>query len=565
MKKRILVVDDQKINRGILTQLLSSDYEVVCAENGQQALELLREKYASFLSAVILDLIMPVMDGYEFLAEKDRDEKLRNIPTIVTTSSDSAESEKKALCLGAWDFVVKPYDAAILKLRLQSVIARSQMTAFERIKYLAEYDTLTGIFNKGKFCTDTRRMLETHREQPFTLIQFDIDHFKMYNSFFGTERGDELLRFIADYLKRSFSRYPVCTYGRMDSDLFAVCLPVESRTAIEETAADLKRALQEYRSDFILVPSAGVYMISDRTLPIEGMLDRASIAAKSVKGRFSECCAFFEDTMQQRLEKEQQIINEMREALTAGQFKVYLQPQIDLQSGRPCGAEALVRWEHPRKGVVSPGLFISVFEHNGFIVNLDRYIWEEVCRGIRRWMDAGVEVPPISVNVSRIDLYNPRLPEDLKALVEKYNILPSCLNLEITESVFTENTEALNRMVCRFRDMGFLVLMDDFGSGYSSLNVLKDVDVDVLKIDMRFLSNTQNEQKSRTIISAVVQMAREIGISVVTEGVETQEQADFLRSIGCNFAQGYLFSEPVTLEQYELLLQQSDDAREQNS
>jgi EAL domain-containing protein (putative c-di-GMP-specific phosphodiesterase class I) len=309
--------------------------------------------------------------------------------------------------------------------------------------------------------------------------------------------------------------------------------------------------LKKYPLDFDILPTFGVYVITNRLLPVSSMLDKANLAAKEIKGNYLSGYAYYTEEMGRRLLIEQELINDMNEALETGQFIVYIQPKYRLDSEEPSGAEALVRWKHPEKGLISPGIFIPVFERNGFIVKLDFYVWELVCKELSQWIHEGYDPMPVSVNVSRVNLYSADLVDTLCALTEKYGVPNGMLNLEITESVYTKNPDIMREMIKKLRSRGFVVMMDDFGSGYSSLNMLKDIEVDVLKIDVKFLSDTRNELRSRSIISSIISMAKRISLMTVAEGVEKKEQAEFLSLVGCDFAQGYYYSKPMPCDEYE--------------
>ena len=258
--------------------------------------------------------------------------------------------------------------------------------------------------------------------------------------------------------------------------------------------------------------------------------------------------------MSEEIEKEQRIVNSMKHALEDEQFILYLQPKYELLDNQVAGAEVLVRWQSRERGMVSPGEFIPVFERNGFITKLDCYVWEKTCMMLRKWIDEGKNPRPVSVNLSRVSLYNPKLVETICGLVEKYDIPRYLFQLELTESAYTSNPKVVQETMQRLQNEGFSILMDDFGSGYSSLNVLKDIDVDVLKMDMRFLSDTDKRRRGENILMSVVRMAKWLNMPVVAEGVERREQADFLRSIGCEYVQGFYFAKPMPVEDYEKLV-----------
>lgn len=555
----VLIVDDKAVNRKILCKLLSDDYITVEATNGKEALDILLESNGR-ISAVLLDLVMPEMDGYELLTEMNRTEILKNIPVIVITGNGESDYEIKALELGAWDFVSKPIDAKILKFRLENAIQRSQLSAFRQLKYIAEYDSLTGVYNKTKYFEATRKMIDSNPDKTFVFVRFDIDRFKLVNSYYGTEEGDKLLKFYSDVIGKKIKCFSLWTFGRVDSDIFSFCTTFRSKNDIINLAEYSRSMLKSYNEKFDLVPSFGAYVVDDTSLSIESMLDRASLAVKECKGKYLEYYSFYDDKMGEELMLEQEIINEMAPALAEGQFDIYLQPKYSLSTNEPTGAEALVRWFHPVKGMVSPSVFVPIFERNGFISRLDSFVWEKVCKLLRKWLDDGKRPYPISVNVSRVNIYLPQFVDSLIELVGKYNITPELLNLELTESAYTDNPETLKDVMSKLQSCGFIIMMDDFGSGYSSLNILKDISVNVLKVDMRFLSDTEIKGRGENILASVIRMAKWLDIPVIVEGAETAEQVAFLRSVGCDYVQGFYFAKPMPVHEYEKIMEEKHEA-----
>lgn len=556
-KKTVLIVDDSEINREVLENILEQEYEVLQAENGKVAFSLLKQHHEK-IAAILLDLVMPQMDGYEFLEKMSEQEKYENIPVIVSTGNSDRENEKHALQLGAWDFISKPYDPDIVKFRLKNVIDRSLLTAFERVKYISEFDVLTGIYNKNNFFVKTLAMLRTDRKHPYVFIRMDISRFSLVNSYYGMKKGDELLIYIADFLRQMAEQKHSMTYGCMNGDEFALCFSYEDEEEVSMVTRQIREYLNAYDITFNLVPIFGIYYVKEHDMEVPTMLDNASMAAKQVKGNYINTECVYTDVLRERLDKEQEIINEMNPALEEEQFVVYLQPKYALGTDRPAGSEALVRWIHPVKGMISPGAFIPVFEQNGFVEKLDYYMWEHTCQIIRSWIDRGIEPLPVSVNVSRVNLYNPNLVQQICDLADRYQVPHDLLNLEITESAYTENYNIIVDTLESFHQNGFIVLMDDFGSGYSSLNSLKDIEVDVIKIDMRFFEKANSAGRAECIISAVVRMAKWLGMEIVAEGVETIEQVEFLRSVGCQYVQGYYFAKPMPVNEYEALIQKNE-------
>ena len=304
--------------------------------------------------------------------------------------------------------------------------------------------------------------------------------------------------------------------------------------------------MKKVNKDYNIKVSCGVYVIKDYNMDVSEMYDRAFLAAKNCKGKFVQSVAYYDESMIENMRQEQFIINEVNKALEEEQFEVYLQPKINLVTDRSYGAEALVRWIHPQRGMISPGEFIPIYERNGIIGRLDYYMWSHVCKLLRKWLDEGKNPNPISVNVSRVNIYNPRLVEIFKKLITEYQIPAHLLNLELTESAFMEDQNLVMTTMSKLHKLGFKIMMDDFGSGYSSLNVLKDMEVDYLKVDMKFLQQDQGfNGKGEKVLTSVIRMAKWLHLPSIVEGVETMEQVDFLKCIGCEYAQVYYYEKQI--------------------
>lgn len=554
MEKRntILIADDAKLNRVALGKILGEIYDIIEAADGHEALDILKEK-KNQISAIILDLIMPEFSGYDFLKVYHESEQYKEIPVIIATADSNPKTEQECLEYGAWDFISKPYNPGIIRFRVKNAIERSNLQISKELKYRAEYDVLTGIYNKAKFFQVTREMLDEYPKDKFVLFYMDIEKFKMVNAFFGADEGDRLLQHIAGFLKNKAKLKKKMTYGRIRGDIFCVCFNYNRKKEISTYITSVRKMLSEYPLEFDLVMDIGIYLVTDRSLTLTDMYDRANLAASTCKGSYIKRHAYYTEEMLDRIVREQKIVNCMKDALEKEQFELYLQPKYGLYSYNLDGAEVLVRWRDPERGMISPGEFIPVFERNGFITKLDYYVWEKTCQMIRRWLDEGKNPYPVSVNISRVSLYIPNLVDVIGGLVDKYNIPPGLLQLELTESAYTNNPNAIKEMMEKFQKRGFRILMDDFGSGYSSLNVLKDIAVDTLKIDMKFLSDTDNVERSENILASVVRMAKWLNMPVIAEGVERKEQVLFLRSIGCEYVQGYYFARPMPMKDYEEL------------
>lgn len=294
-----------------------------------------------------------------------------------------------------------------------------------------------------------------------------------------------------------------------------------------------------------------MHLVEDTDVEVSVMLDRAMMARNTIKGDYDRHIAYYNSELTDRMLEEQDILNNMEHALENGEFQVQLQPVYGIDSNQPVSAEALVRWHRPGHGIVSPGVFVPLFEENGFISKMDHSIWEQVCQILASRHDRGLPEIPISVNLSRRSIFNSSLYDEIVALVEKYGIEPRLFRIEVTESSYTENIDLVISMVTRLQDYGFTVLMDDFGSGYSSFNAFSDIPVDILKADMVFMRNLERNPRVASVFTSIVNMAHSLGIPVIAEGVETQEQYEFLHSVGCDYAQGYYCARPMDPDAFE--------------
>ncbi len=550
-RRTVMIVDDQKLNRDILGKLLGEEYELMYAADGQEALELIRANYSK-LSAIILDIFMPVLDGYEVLKIMSADKQLSKIPVIVSSQDNTDETEIKALSLGSQDFIAKPYKAEIIKHRLSNIIKlRENAAVINRI----EKDALTGLYNKEFFVEEARKLLMQNPDKEYDMLCIGVEHFKLVNDTYGLKKGDETLKHIADVIFEACGWNGIC--GRFGADNF-YALREHTTEYTNERFRPWIEKIQKGSCAFDIKLHCGIYEITDRDIDITVMCDRAQLAAERNRGKYDDLFSMYDESLRQKLLDEQFITGSMQNALDNQEFTVYYQPKYDLNTEMIAGAEALVRWIHPVKGFISPGEFIPVFEKNGFITQLDIFVWETTCRNIHKWITMGFPPIAVSVNVSRADIYNPKLVDILLGLVAKYEISMRYLHLEITESAYTENPGQIIEVVGRLRKLGFVIEMDDFGSGYSSLNMLAEMPVDVLKLDIRFIQNEAKESSGRGILSFIISLAKWLNLAVVAEGVETAEQIAVLRSMDCTYVQGFYFARPMKEEDFRQLLNTSD-------
>ncbi len=423
----------------------------------------------------------------------------------------------------------------------------------------SEIGKLTGLYYKNAFFEAARKFLdEKNAEQEFCLVAVDIEHFKLFNEWHGREAGDKFLMSIAAELCKvcNSDKENNGVAGYLGEDDFVI-LVSRSRDLLENLQYNIIARVREYEESAGFLPGFGVYFIEDKSISINMMYDRAKIALSKIRGNYAKRMNFYEHGMMLKMEADHHLLCAVPKALFGHEFIFYLQPKCNMMTGKIVGAEALVRWRKSDGTMVPPNEFIPILEQNGFITSLDKYIWEEVCHFLRSLIDRGIRPVPISINVSRIDVYSMNVAGFIGELLRTYQIDPRLLEVEITEGAYTEKLETINSMVEDIQQRGMNVLMDDFGSGYSSLNMLNDVNVDVLKLDMKFLDISEKAmRKGIGILEAVVNMARMMDMKVIVEGVETKEQVDFLVGMGCEYAQGYFFFKPVTTDVFEELLRE---------
>lgn len=413
-------------------------------------------------------------------------------------------------------------------------------------------DELTGIYNQQSFFECTAKLLADHPEDSFCLIYWNIRKFRTTNDLFGWEAGDKILVHWANKL-RDILHDELAVYGRLDHDNFLCCVTEQFLENSDWTKLG-EISYSAGDTEYHFYSCCGLYRIIDRTLPLSNMIDKARAAMETIKSNYMTLYAWYDESMWNTLVEEQRMNTEFKTAIEEKQFKVYYQPICRSSDGLITSAEALIRWQHPVKGMISPGTFIPLFEKNGFISILDRYVWDEVCAMQQSRLDQGLATVPVSVNVSRVEFYNPSLCDDIRDIAKKHNLSPDLLKIEITESAYADNPVQVMEAVKKLHTYGFSVLMDDFGSGYSSLNMLKDLPIDVLKIDMRFLDDLDKDKKATIVLESIIRLAKWMKLSVVSEGVETQREWEYLRSVECDSVQGYYFYKPMPQEDFIQLL-----------
>ena len=541
-KRNILVVEDNDILREILVTILNPYYNTIEAANGRIALNLLNER--KDISLIMLDIQMPIMNGYEFLEIVSKDDNLRKVPIIVTTSSDSIEDEIKCLESGASDFVPKPYNEEVVLKRVQSII-RLRETSFMLDK--VTYDELTGLYSKTIFYQKVKEHLDLNTEKNYNICCFDIESFTLINDQYGVEKADALLKYMAKNISMVANEETIC--GRLDNEVIACLCPHHEKETYDRFV-DFFSNIMKYAPLKYVVVRVGAYLNMTNMISPITACDNAKLAINQVKHTYGNALAIYDDSLRQNMVYEQKLIDSMEKALEEKEFEVYFQEKRELDSESLKGAEAFIRWKSPEMGFLHPGVFIPLFEKNGFIKVLDRYVLEETCKTIKEWINKGKDVVPVSINISRASTETPDLVNHINEIVGKYELSHELIHIEITEYAYVEDPKYILKFVEQLKKNKYKIELDDFGAGYSSLTALSEINPDVLKLDM---SITQNlEQKNRKmVVSKILEMAKALNMKVVAEGVETTKQAQTLKELGATYGQGYLYSRAISKQDFE--------------
>ena len=546
--KLILIADDIELNRDALEVVLDGQYDLLFAENGKEALEIMC-MHREDLSMLILDLNMPVMNGYEVMERLREDELLQHIPVIVLTADKSAELQ--ALQMGAADFITKPFDIPeIIQTRVSRIL---ELSEGKKLISAAERDRITGLYSRNFFYEYANRLFQYHTEMHMDAAVLNIEQFHSVNAVNGREFGDSVLKRIGEEI-RAFISGTQGIASRVEADRFDLyCLHQPDYRAVLNR---IQEAVNRHSPNVSIHLRMGVMPWREGVEPVL-MLDRAQAACNMVRGNYQNPLMIYNEEMQAQELMNRRLLNDLNSAVSEHQLQVYYQPKYDIQCDPPrlSSAEALIRWKHPELGMVSPGQFVPLFEGNGLISRVDHYVWEEAARQVREWKDRYGFVLPVSVNLSRADVFDPALVDRLIRLIEENHLDYKDIKLEVTESAYTDKASTVLETVHRLRELGFEIEMDDFGSGYSSLNMLSDMPIDVLKMDMKFVRNIETSDTDMRLVKLILDIARYLGVKVVAEGVETEGQLRLLKDVGCDLIQGFYFSRPVPPEEFEKLIE----------
>lgn len=548
IKRKILIVDDDLNIQESFGELLKNDYEPYHATNGEQALEILRRKDIS-ISLVLLDLKMPVMDGYSLLSIMREDEKLKRMPVIALLDDRSTKS--KSLRVGAQDFIIKPYDRS--EIILQRV--KNMITLAEEGNFIlrTENDALTGLATKIYFYEYIKVFDKYNPDIDMDCVVINIKKFHTLNEMLGRRTCDKLLVNIAKALSGLMEDYEGIA-SRVESDTFY--LYISSQDDYQEIILEaLDDAIRKFNKIGRIAFKIGVNRKVDKLLTIEKRFDDALGAMRLNKDSLVTTIMVYDQQMHEKELYNEKLVLEFEKSLANKEFVVYFQPKMDITGEEPTmsSAEALVRWIHPEYGVIGPNVFIPLFESNGLIQRLDKYIWNEACAQIKKWKDEFNKTIRVSINVSRVDLFSAHLIDDLLEIIKDNNISIDDIYLEVTESACMEDAKEVTRRVKALKEQGFIIEMDDFGTGYSSLHMVSSLPIDALKIDMSFIRNILSSEKAKRMVQIILEIAKLLNAKTIAEGVESKEQLIALKEMGIDLVQGFYFSKAIPVEEFNEL------------
>ena len=448
----------------------------------------------------------------------------------------------------------------IIFVGIISFFIRNNRKKKEILEKLAYTDPVTGKANESKFYIEAEKKLQ-YKDCRYAIGYVNIKSFKYINDFYGRDQGDIVLNVVSHMLEDMMQ--PDGIYARFSADRFVFLIPyIDYETLkfnFDNYISEIEISISGYKDTVSIKSTCGVYLVENGDESVRDMVDKAIIAEKLAKDDSNnKSIVLYDKLLNEQFVKNQEMTASMKKALDNGEFVVYLQPKVGINLEKPVGCEALVRWISPDKGFIPVGDFVPLFEKNGFITKVDFYVLEQVCKMLRRRLDAGLPVFPVNVNQSRLHVNDRMYLSMLQNMLNKYDIPMNLVVFEITESAFIEDSRSMIALINKMKAMGFQFSMDDFGSGYSSFNLLKDMNVDELKIDKEFLESTEDSTRSKYIIERIVEMAHGLDIRVVCEGVERKEQVEFLKNIECDIIQGYYYSKPMPIDEYERYLLKFD-------
>ncbi len=588
-KDTVLIVDDERFFCNLLQNILEEKYQTIIASSGSEAIDLLNKQQ---IDLILLDIIMPDLDGYEVCKKIKAIESCRKIPVIFLTVKSETEDEIKGFNLGAVDYIIKPISPPVVKARVATQIALSKANdklqqhafeleqlvsqrtveltreiaekqkVYEKLHYLANYDQLTQLPNRNLFNERLAYVykLAKRNNTSFSLLLIDLDRFKHVNDSLGHHIGDLLLAQVGRRLSECLRG--VDTVARLGGDEFTVTLTdlhkkQDAAVVANKIIVELSKPFDIYGQPIHIGSSIGITSFPDDGDELSSMLKNADMAMYEVKNKGKNAYKFFFPEMTTHANHRMELEKDLREAFKNNELSLNYQPITNIQNNQICGVEALLRWKHPKYGVVPAKKIIAIAEESDFILNLGEWVLETACRQISEWNSRGFTNLYMAINMS-IRQFDEKYNSIslIKKLIHQFKLPEQCIQLEITENLMLEDSKLILDTLLGLKSLGVLLSVDDFGTGYSSLSYLRRFPVDILKIDQSFIKDLGRGNGDDTLIKAFIAMGQSLNLKVIAEGVETREQLDFLQSNRCGFAQGYFFSKPVSANEIEVMLKQ---------
>lgn len=539
-RRNVLIVESEPSNQQIIGQIISKDFNPIFVNNEQEALDSLYEAPQE-ISLVLLELNNQDIDGFKLINTINKEEILKRIP-IVTFVNDKKEGAK-SLELGAQDFIIEPFDMPeVVLARAKNAILLAEGTD---IIARTENDPLTGLTTKRYFFEYINRFDQYNPNANMDAVAINVKKFRTINSLLGHRFGDKLLISIAQSLRKLLNQYEGIV-SRVDSDTFYLYI-----TSIDNYEEVIINALEEasliVHKEGRVAFKIGINRVVNNNMSVEKRFDDAIKALRLSRDNLQTTIVVYDQKMHENELFNEKLMLGFEKSLENKEFKIYLQPKMNISGDTPrlSSAEVLVRWIHPTYGVISPTVFVPLFESNGLITKLDKYVWEEAAAQIKEWKDKYGVTLPLSINVSRVDLFSATLLDDLMEIMHKYRLSFNELYLEVTESACVEDAKEVSKRVTALKNKGFIIEMDDFGTGYSSLHMLSSLPLDALKIDRSFVLNLFNNEKSKIMVQVILELARLLSAKCIAEGVENEEQLKLLKEMGVEIIQGFYFSKPI--------------------
>ena len=543
-KRTLLIADDDVISGDILSSFFEKEFNILRAYSGKETLKTL-STHLDIIDLVLLDIYMPDGDGFTILKARQENKEIKKLPFIVITGE--ADIERDCFHLGVNDFIRKPFsNPEIIVARVKRMI---ELYEDRSIIKEVKTDKLTNLYSIEFFKKFCIQFDEAKSDISKDMVSINITRFRLLNELYGKNYSDEVLKNIAKFLEHFVDKVKGFASHTSGGDFLVYC------THQDDYQSFVNDLLNHLESSSVHL-HIGICPNVDPLLDKDLVIGRAHNVANSIQGD-STIYALYDSKVEEKVFFEEELINSFKNSLKNREFKVFYQPKYNIQGDKNClsSAEALIRWVHPKHGMISPGVFIPLFEENGFIQQLDAYVFEEVARQQAEWKEKFGIYLPVSVNVSRVDIHNPNLEKEILEAVDKVHVPHDKYYLEITESAYSQDKQEVISLVTSLKEKGFLIEIDDFGSGYSSLNVISELPFDVLKIDMVFMKKIDEHPMNRDIVKMILALCKKIGATSVAEGVETEEHYKFLKECGCDVIQGYYFSKPLPENEFTALME----------